>query len=447
MAHIQKRTYRSAVTGKVTVRWQARFTAPDGRERTKRFERKVDAERWLKTNVADLVRHEWFDPDESRVRFKDWAETWKTTLVDLRPSTKVRDLDYLERDLLPTFGDLTLGEIDFIAVQKWVSRLTSKGPIPWWDIAEQPERTSRPLGAATTVKAYLILSKIMAAAVRAGKRKTNPSTGVKLPSVEVKEMRFLTPAQVDTLAQSIDERYKALILVAAYGGLRIGELAGLRRSRVDTLNARVNVAEIVVELEGQLTYGQPKTKAGRRSVTLPASVMKILVDHMERFTPADPDAFVFQAPDGGPIRVPLWRQRFWRPAVITAGLVPLRPHDLRHTAVALWIKTGANPLEVSRRAGHTSASFTQDRYGHLFPEADREVADRLDALILRITSAEKVPEDGAEMKTSSNSDGRMTDEVSESDADVLPFIAPDQGEDGGRCGTRTHDLSRVKAAL
>ncbi len=63
-----------------------------------------------------------------------------------------------------------------------------------------------------------------------------------------------------------------------------------------------------------------------------------------------------------------------------SSLASLTPHDLRHTAVALWIAAGANVLEVSRRAGHSSTSFTLDRYGHLFPEADTTVADRLEQL-------------------------------------------------------------------
>jgi hypothetical protein len=58
----------------------------------------------------------------------------------------------------------------------------------------------------------------------------------------------------------------------------------------------------------------------------------------------------------------------------------LRIHDLRHTAVALWIAAGANPKEVAARAGHSSVSFTLDRYGHLYPEADTALRDRLDAL-------------------------------------------------------------------
>ena len=70
----------------------------------------------------------------------------------------------------------------------------------------------------------------------------------------------------------------------------------------------------------------------------------------------------------------------WRPATRRAELDGLRIHDLRHTAVALWIAVGANPKEVAARAGHTSVSFTLDRYGHLYPEADTALRDRLDSL-------------------------------------------------------------------
>jgi integrase len=89
---------------------------------------------------------------------------------------------------------------------------------------------------------------------------------------------------------------------------------------------------------------------------------------------------VFTAPKGGPLRVTAFRARMWRPATRAAGLDGLRIHDLRHTAVALWIAAGANPKEVAARAGHASVSFTLDRYGHLYPEADTALRDRLDVL-------------------------------------------------------------------
>ena len=198
-------------------------------------------------------------------------------------------------------------------------------------------------------KAYQLLGKVMGAAVDAGMLAQSPCRRVPLPKVEREEMRFLTPAEVATLADAIHTRYRALVLVAAYGGLRIGELAGLRRSRVDLLRGTVQVAEIVVEVRGVLHIGPPKTRASRRTVGLPRFVVEELAAHLD--SPGDPEHFVFTAPQGGPLRVTAFRARVWRPATRAAGLDRLRIHDLRDTAVALWIAAGANPKEVAARAG------------------------------------------------------------------------------------------------
>ena len=127
-----------------------------------------------------------------------------------------------------------------------------------------------------------------------------------------------------------------------------------------------------------ITIGQPKTRASRRTVGLPRFVVEELAAHLADL--ADPESFVFTAPQGGPLRVTGFRARVWRPATRTAGLDGLRIHDLRHTAVVRWIAAGANPKEVAARAGHASVSFTLDRYGHLYPEADLTLRERLDAI-------------------------------------------------------------------
>jgi integrase len=155
---------------------------------------------------------------------------------------------------------------------------------------------------------------------------------------------------------------------------------GASRKRVDLLRRTVQVAEIVVEVRGVLHVGLPKKRASRRTVGLPRFVVEELAVHLAG--PGDPEAFVFTAPQGGRLRLSAFRARVWRPAVIAAGLDGLRIHDLRHTAVALWIAAGASPKEVAARAGHTSVSFTLDRYGHLYPEADEALRSRLDALFV-----------------------------------------------------------------
>jgi len=90
--------------------------------------------------------------------------------------------------------------------------------------------------------------------------------------------------------------------------------------------------------------------------------------------------YVFGASGERPIAADDSRRRHWRPAVVAAGLEPLRPHDLKHTGVALLALAGVDPSEIARREGHNSVAFTYDRYGHLFPEIDKLAAAKLDRI-------------------------------------------------------------------
>ena len=147
---------------------------------------------------------------------------------------------------------------------------------------------------------------------------------------------------------------------------------------MDLAAGTVQVVEVITEPKSTQHVRPPKTRAGRRTVGLPRFVVDALAELLA--TRGEPEDYVFAGPQGGALRVSLFRSRFWRPAVKAAGLDGLRIHDLRHTAVALWIAAGANPKEVAARAGDASVSFTLDRYGHLYPEADLSLRERLDAM-------------------------------------------------------------------
>lgn len=345
-------------------RYQARYQAPDGSEQIApdTFTSRKLADRWLAAQRTDRERGVWIDDRLGRITFATWLARWRPTVVDLRPSTLARDDGYIERYLLPTFGTRQLAQIRNMHVRAWVAELSGRGLAP-----------------ATVVKAGQIMGKVMRAAVQAGLIVSSPCDGVRLPRVERAETRFLAPAEVVALADAMDDRYAALVYLAAYGGLRVGELFGLRAKRVDLLRARLEVAEAVVSVAGRLHFGPPKTSAGRRSVPLPKVVCSALSEHLTSY-PAAPEELVFTAPEGGPVRLELWRARYWRPAVRRATLEPLRPHDLRHTAVALWIEAGANPKEIAARAGHSSVVTVLDRYGHRFAGSEDRVNDALDAL-------------------------------------------------------------------
>jgi integrase len=131
-------------------------------------------------------------------------------------------------------------------------------------------------------------------------------------------MRFATVAEVAALADVIPPRFRALVLVAAYTGLRWGELAGLRVRRVDLLHGRITVAEQLLEVRGRLAVGPPKTGAGQRMVTLPTVAAEALAEHLSIYAEAGPEGLVFSAERGGPIRRSNFTRRVWIPATRAA---------------------------------------------------------------------------------------------------------------------------------
>jgi integrase len=379
VASIDKVAGTDRTTGKMVARYRVRWRSPDGRSRSQTFDKKVDADRHLTSVQHSKLVGSYVDPGAGRMTVEAWVPIWRAGVVDLRLSTLARDDGYVERYILPTFGSRRLSDIDHSAVKAWVAEMVTTGPIPWWDVTEEPKRKRRPLAPATVTTAAQILGKIMNAAVAAGRLRSSPCVGIKLPRIEREEMRFLTPAEISSLADAIDPRYQAAVLLGAYGGLRVGELFGLRAGRVDVLRAKVGVVEILVEVSGHLHFGPPKTRAGRRSVPLPRIATDALSAHLRSY-PAGPDDLVFRSSEGEPTRLSNWRRRSWEPAVTAGKLEHLRPHDLRHTAVALWIAAGASPKEIAARAGHSSVVTVLDRYGHLFPGSEDRVNDALDAM-------------------------------------------------------------------
>src|SRR5512132_1495828 len=203
--------------------WRARYWGPDGRQHSRSFERKVEAQRWLAEVEHDKTRGHWTNPALGRVRFSAWVEEWQETTNNVRPTTAVRDRMLLDRYLLPRISQRD--------VRAWVTELSAKGLAP-----------------ATVQKCYQVLTKILAAAVDGGMIQRSPCRQVPLPKVERAEMRFLAVAEVRRLATAVGPGYRALILLGAYGGLRIGEMAGLRRKRLDLAAGGVEVAEVVTEM-------------------------------------------------------------------------------------------------------------------------------------------------------------------------------------------------------
>ena len=338
-----------------------RYRTPDGMQRSKQFKRKRDASAYVNVVEVDRMSGALVDPRLGRITIAEWWDQWWPTVTNLRPSTRTRDAQYFRSHVLPTLGGTPLGKLDRTALRRWMVRLGAADG-------------SR-LAPATIHKVVQVLNKSVNAAVEDRIITHNPVARLPMPRIEHQEMRFLNSDELWTLADAIDHRYRAFVLLAGFGGLRLGELLGLRWARINAPTQRINIAETLVDVEARIHFGPPKTKAGVRSVPVPSFVIGAL-DELRPASATQSD-LVFSSPQGLPIRPALFRRRFWDPAVDRADVAPLRIHDLRHTAVSLWISEGANPRQVAALAGHTSVSVVLDRYGHLYPADD-------DALIARL---------------------------------------------------------------
>jgi integrase len=194
------------------------------------------------------------------------------------------------------------------------------------------------------------------------------------------ERPLLAIPQVFALADAIDQRYRALVLLGAFGSLRWGELAALRQSDIDPESGSVRVERTLVELQnGALSFGPPKSEAGNRSVVVPALVTPELRWHLACFAQPGPDGLVFVGPGGALLRRGNFRRRVWLPALKTAGLPDIHFHDLRHVGNQLTAGAGANLRELMTRMGHSSTRAAMI-YLHSTDERQRQIADLLDQL-------------------------------------------------------------------
>ena len=352
---------REQTPGKVSyrVRWWA-----DGKQRSKSFKTHSDARRWKAVLEGDLVNGSYVDPKHGQTTLSAFSQGALDSLtLRVRPTTATQIRGVYRVHVAPEFGFLPLTAITGAGVSAWVVRKSGE------------------TSPATVRKAFFVLNRMMRLAVEHGLIKANPAASVELPAEHRNEQRFITQAEALTLADTIAPRFKAMVLVAVFGGLRFGELGGLQRKHVNPMKNTVTVKQTLIEIGGRYAFGPPKTKTSLRTVTLPRSVMVALTEHMDTYTGAEPDALVFTGDRGNPVLRSWFHRHYYQPATAKAGLSGLRFHDLRHTFVALWVSLGRNPKEVSKAAGHSSVAFTLDRYGHLYETDDDGLADQLDALL------------------------------------------------------------------
>jgi len=256
--------------------------------------------------------------------------------------------------VLPEIGEARLTEVRLIDLQELVDKLKAAGLA-----ASTIETTINPVRA------------IYRRAHQRGEVTVNPTRGLELPAVRSKPRRFASPIEAAALIAALPPGDRAVWATAFYGGLRRGELRGLRVEDVDLAAGLIHVRRGWDDIEGEIA---PKTSHGRRKVPIPA----VLRDHLDAHAlPDDPRALIFGEEGGAPFRPEGLTKRAtaaWK----SAELERLTLHEARHTFASLMIAAGVNAKALSTFMGHFSISITLDLYGHLMPGSEDEAGAMLD---------------------------------------------------------------------
>jgi len=324
---------------------------------------------------GDQIRGDSLMPRGGTITVAQWIDLWWPSYeVTLKPSSAVSSGGIVRRYIRPMLGAHTLDDLasNPLAVKRWVA-----------DLLAGKTQSGRPLAPKTVHNAHGQLHRLMADAVVQRLIRNNPCSHTGLPEVSQDEMRFLTEQEAERLISAMPERWRPLVMLLLFAGLRWGEAIGLRIGRVDVLSRKLMVVETLQELAGtaEMIFVSPKSKRSRRTVTFP---VRIAAELAELVGMRERDELLFTAVQGGPVRYRQFWRRIWRPSLQRAGLPGLRLHDLRHTHAAWLISAGVPMLAVSRRLGHASIMVTMDRYGHLLPEVDDSIVSALDETLDKI---------------------------------------------------------------
>jgi integrase len=345
---VQKRNRAGEPTGGFVYR--ARYEGPDGKERTRHFQTKKDATKWLNEQSAQIVTGMYVDPNAGKITFRDYAEAWRDRQVH-RPTTASDYEVQLRLHTYPTLGNTSLNELQPAQIQAWVKSL------------------SESLAPATVRKIHGIIAGILNDAVKDRRLAFNPCVGTRLPEIPERRITILTSQQVHDLWRYMVPEYKALVHLAAATGMRQSEVFGLTADRVNFLKRELTVDRQLIRAGGAYTFGPPKSRKSNRVIPIPAELVDALEKHVDTFGLGE-DGLVFTARDRGPVRKTTFNDGALKIAKTKAGVPAATFHWLRHYYASLLIRYGESVKTVQARLGHATAAETLDTYGHLWPDSD-----------------------------------------------------------------------------
>ena len=366
--HIRRRGERS---------WELKFdlgTDPlSGRRKTAYHSfkgTKREAEMELVRLKAGADRGEYIDPSKLTLAgFLDRWEAWAATQVSAKTLERYRQL--AAHHIRPHIGGAPIQKLKTVNFAQLYGRLQKA----------KPEGAG--LAPRTVGHVHRLLHRVLGHAVKWEIIASNPVAAAEPPRVQRTEIEILSPDQIKVVLRTLrGRRLYGVALTGLATGMRRGEIVALRWGDVDLDAGKIRVERSLEQTNAGLAFKEPKTKAGRRTVSIPSSVVTELRDHWREqqkqrlalgMGKARTEDLVFARWDGGPWP-PDRLSSTWAKTVSTLKLPKVTFHALRHTHASQLIAAGLDVVTVSRRIGHSNPTVTLTVYVHLFGNTDERAA-------------------------------------------------------------------------
>jgi integrase len=345
------------------------------------YRTKKDAERALSEIATSVHTGSYLEPTKQTL--SEFAREWLVAITPtIRPSTHYSYSRNLQLHVLPKLGSVQLRRIDAGLLNTLYAALLADG---------RKDHAGGGLSPRTVRYVHAIIHRALRDAVKWGRLARNPADAADPPKATAASHPEASTWTADELRTFLERtrtsRFAAAYHLIATTGLRRGEALGLRWQDLDLDTGKASIRQTVIAIKHTVMISTPKTKMGRRTVTLDSGTVAALREHRKRQAAerllmgagwTDND-LVFCHPDGTVLHPERFSRGFLE-TVARIGLPRIRLHDLRHGWATLALQAGVHPKVVQERLGHANIGITLDTYSHVVAGMHEGAAEQVAAL-------------------------------------------------------------------